>query len=142
MPAAKKFAPPSDTITDLAHEFDLTPRAIRHYEEEGLISPRRIGSPAAPRRVYSARERVRVMLILRGKRLGMSLLEIKALFDLYDADKTERAQLEKFIEMLSERRRILEQQRADIADTLAEVNDVANQCRRILSERSAAKKRK
>jgi DNA-binding transcriptional MerR regulator len=124
------------TITELAHEFDLTPRAIRHYEDEGLITPRRIGSGSGARRVYSARERVRVMLILRGKRLGMSLFEIKELFDLYDADKTEVSQLEKFIEMLDRRRQILEQQRADIVDALAEINEVASQCRRVLSEKA------
>ncbi len=121
------------SITALADEFDLTARAIRHYEEEGLISPKRIGAGAAARRVYSARERVRVMLILRGKRLGMSLAEIKELFDLYDADKTERTQLVKFIEMLDDRKRILEQQRMDIAAALAEVNEVANHCKRVLS---------
>jgi DNA-binding transcriptional MerR regulator len=124
------------SITDLAHEFDITARAIRHYEEEGLIAPKRVGNSTGARRIYSARERVRVMLILRGKRLGMTLNEIKALFDLYDADKTERAQLKKFVEMLDHRREILEQQRLDIADALAEVNEAAKQCRRILSART------
>ncbi len=126
---------PTFTIADLAREFDITARAIRHYEEEGLIAPKRFGTSTAARREYSARERVRVMLILRGKRLGMTLGEIKELFDLYDADKTERAQLQKFIEMLEHRREILEQQRVDIADALAEVSEAARQCRRILSSR-------
>jgi DNA-binding transcriptional MerR regulator len=76
------------------------------------------------------------MLILRGKRLGMSLFEIKELFDLYDADKTERAQLSKFILMLEDRRRILEQQRTDIVEVLAEVSEVTNQCRRLLNEKT------
>ena len=127
-------------IADLAREFDITARAIRHYEEEGLIAPRRVGASAGARRIYSARERVRVMLILRGKRLGMSLHEIKSLFDLYDADKTERAQLQKFIEMLDHRREILEQQRLDIADALAEVNEASKQCQRILSGRKSTQK--
>jgi DNA-binding transcriptional MerR regulator len=139
MPAAPS-ASKTYTIADLADEFDITARAIRHYEEEGLISPRRVGASAGARRFYSARERVRVMLILRGKRLGMSLHEIKELFDLYDADKTERAQLHKFIEMLDHRRTILEQQRIDIADALAEVNEVTQQCKRILSARKLAQK--
>ncbi len=133
-------ASPTYTIAQLAREFDITARAIRHYEEEGLIAPRRVGASSGARRVYSARERVRVMLILRGKRLGMSLYEIKALFDLYDADKTERAQLHKFIEMLNRRREILEQQRVDIADALAEVNEATRQCTRILSARKSGSK--
>lgn len=133
-------ASPIYTIAELAIEFDITSRAIRHYEEEGLIAPRRVGKSAGARRVYSARERVRVMLILRGKRLGMSLYEIKELFDLYDADKTERAQLHKFIEMLNRRREILEQQRLDIADALAEVNEAAQHCTRILNARKRGSK--
>ncbi len=124
------------TIAELAAEFDITPRAIRHYEDEGLITPRRTGAGAAARRAYSARERVRVMLILRGKRLGMSLTEIKALFELYDADKTEVSQLSRFIGMLDERRRILEQQRDDIAATLAEIEDVATHCAQLLKAKS------
>jgi DNA-binding transcriptional MerR regulator len=128
------------TISELAEEFDLTPRAIRHYEDEGLIAPHRSGAGASARRSYSTRERVRVMLILRGKRLGMSLQEIKELFDLYDADKTEVSQLEKFIDMLSTRRKILEQQRADIVDALAEINEVATQCTRLLAQKNKERK--
>lgn len=126
------------SISELAKEFGLTPRAIRHYEDEGLITPHRVGSGPGARRVYSARERVRVMLVLRGKRLGMSLSEIKELFDLYDADKSEVSQLEKFIEMLTRRRQILEQQRADIAEALAEIEEVSAQCRALLEEKTAA----
>jgi DNA-binding transcriptional MerR regulator len=136
MSATKRI--PTFTITELAQELDLTPRAIRHYEDEGLIAPRRIGAGAGARRVYTARERVRVMLILRGKRLGMTLFEIKELFDLYDADKTEVSQLEKFIEMLNQRKTILEQQRADIADALAEIQEVAAQCKRLLANKTKA----
>jgi DNA-binding transcriptional MerR regulator len=129
--------PLSFTITQLAAEFGMTTRAIRFYEDQGLLAPRRVGSSAAPRRVYGARERVRIRLILRGKRLGMSLAEIKELFDLYDADKTERAQLAKFLQILDARRGILVQQRDDIAATLIEIEDVARECKRLLSDKPA-----
>jgi DNA-binding transcriptional MerR regulator len=129
--------PLSFTITQLAAEFGMTTRAIRFYEDQGLLAPRRVGSNAAPRRVYGARERVRIRLILRGKRLGMSLAEIKELFDLYDADKTERAQLAKFLQILDARRGILVQQRDDIAATLIEIEDVARECKRLLSDKPA-----
>ena len=89
----------SFTITDLADEFALTTRAIRFYEDQGLLSPERRGT----RRIYSQRERVRLKLVLRGKRLGMSLADIAGILDLYDVDHNERPQLVKFLEVLAAR---------------------------------------
>ena len=86
MPSASRPEPLSYSISDLAREFALTTRTIRFYEDEGLLSPRRAGS----RRIYAERERVRIKLILRGKRLGLSLSEIRELLDLYEATKGER----------------------------------------------------
>ena len=100
MPSASRPEPLSYSISDLAKEFALTTRTIRFYEDEGLLSPRRAGS----RRVYAERERVRIKLILRGKRLGLSLSEIRELLDLYGAAKGERAQLTKFLQVLGLRR--------------------------------------
>lgn len=116
------------TIAQLAREFALTTRAIRFYEDQGLIAPERRSS----RRIYHARDRVRLKLILRGKRLGMSLAEIREILDLYDADKSERSQLERFVEVLAARRSLLEQQREDIDAALAEIVAVERDCRRRL----------
>ncbi len=103
------------SISALAQEFALTTRAIRFYEDEGLIAPVRRGRV----RMYGERERVRIKLILRGKRLGLSLSEIRELFDLYAATRNERAQLAKFLQMLADRRAMLLQQREDIDAVLA-----------------------
>lgn len=117
-------------ITDLAREFGVTTRTIRHYEDEGLLAPARQGV----NRVFSARDRVRLKLALRGKRLGFSLHEIKELFDLYDLSRDERPQLEAFLERLERRREQLEQQREDIEVMLNEVQFFAAQCRRLLAQ--------
>jgi DNA-binding transcriptional MerR regulator len=116
------------SISDLAREFALTTRAIRFYEDEGLLAPRRNGRS----RVYGERERVRIKLILRGKRLGLSLSEIRELLDLYEATKSERPQLLKFLQVLSERRAMLKQQQEDIAIVLAEIETLERQCRKRL----------
>jgi DNA-binding transcriptional MerR regulator len=105
------------TITELSREFNVTPRAIRFYEDQGLLSPAREGR----RRVYSRRDRVRLKLILRGKRLGFPLSETKALFELYDSDHGEHGQIQYFLEKIHERREILEQQRRDIEAVLGEL---------------------
>ena len=120
----------SYSISDLAKEFALTTRAIRFYEDEGLLAPRRSGQ----RRVYGERERVRIKLILRGKRLGLSLSEIRELLDLYQATRSERAQLVKFLEVLAQRRALLAQQQEDIAIVLAEIDSLERQCRRQLRQ--------
>jgi DNA-binding transcriptional MerR regulator len=122
------------SITALSAEFAISTRAIRFYEDQGLISPARKGEGEQARRVYGLRERTRIKLILRGKRLGMSLQEIKDLFDLYDADKSERSQLEKFIAILADRQAHLEQQRLDIDASLLEINEVAQNCARLLKK--------
>ena len=113
------------SISDLAAEFDVTPRAIRFYEDQGLISPARQGQT----RIYSARDRTRLKLILRGKRLGFSLGEVADIIDLYDSDPGEVAQLEYFLDKIREQKKALEQQREDIEVTLAELNAVELNCR-------------
>jgi len=130
--AAMTSASPSEQVTysisELAKEFALTTRAIRFYEGEGLLSPQRAGQ----RRVYAERERVRIKLILRGKRLGLSLSEIRELLDLYQATRGERAQLVKFLQVLAERRAMLNQQKEDIAIVLTEIDALERQCRKRL----------
>lgn len=101
---------PTYTISELAREFDVTTRTIRFYEDEGLLSPERRGQA----RIYSPRDRVLLKLILRGKRLGFSLAECRELFDLYDPEGGNKAQLELMLDKLAERRRALEQQLNDI----------------------------
>jgi DNA-binding transcriptional MerR regulator len=118
------------TISQLAAEFDVTTRTIRFYEDQGLISPKREGST----RVFSSRDRVRLKLALRGKRLGFALAEIRELFELYDISRDERKQLEQFLAKLDRRRAHLEQQREDIEVMLNEISFFAIQCRRLLKE--------
>ncbi len=121
------------TISQLAQEFALTTRAIRFYEDEGLVHPQRVGRS----RIYGERERVRIKLILRGKRLGLALAEIGELLDMYEVARNERAQLEKFLQMLAERRARLLQQKDDIDATLSEIGALERECRRRLRGRSA-----
>ncbi|MDB5812055.1 MAG: putative transcriptional regulator [Betaproteobacteria bacterium] len=118
------------TITDLAKEFGITTRTIRHYEDEGLVSPRRDGQ----NRLFSHRDRVRLKLALRGKRLGFSLAEIRELFDLYDLARDEKRQLEQFLTKLEKRRALLVQQREDIEVMLNEITFFETQCRKLLVE--------
>lgn len=125
------------TISALAQEFALTTRAIRFYEDEGLIAPVRRGRV----RMYGERERVRIKLILRGKRLGLSLSEIRELFDLYAATRNERAQLAKFVQMLADRRAMLLQQREDIDAVLGEISILERDCRRRLKPEAEGSKK-
>ena len=118
------------TITELAQEFGVTTRTIRHYENEGLLTPQRKGLV----RIFSMRDRVRLKLALRGKRLGFTLQEIKELFDLYDLSKDERKQLEAFLTKLEKRKTLLEQQREDVEVMLQEVEFFAAQCRKLLGQ--------
>jgi DNA-binding transcriptional MerR regulator len=122
------------TIAQLAEEFDVTPRAIRFYEDMGLLEPGRAGR----NRVYTQRDRTRLKLTLRGKRLGLSLLEIKQLVDMYDSPADTAPQLNAFLGVLAEHRRQLEQQRDDIEITLAEIDQHEARCRELLG---AARKR-
>jgi DNA-binding transcriptional MerR regulator len=119
------------TITDLAREFGLTTRAIRFYEDQGLLRPRRVGR----NRVYANRDRVRLKLTLRGKRLGLALSEIRELIDMYDAAKGGRGQLERFLEVLHKRRSALEQQREDIVAVLGEIASFEKQCLELLAKK-------
>ena len=120
------------TISELATEFGVTTRTIRFYEDQGLLSPKREGTS----RIFSNRDRVRLKLALRGKRLGFPLAEIRELFELYDVSRDERKQLEEFLVRLEGRRAHLEQQREDIEVMLNEINFFANQCRRLLKGRA------
>ncbi len=108
------------SIGQLAEEFGVTSRALRLYEEEGLLNPRREGT----RRIYNERDRVRLRLILRGKRLGWSLSEIGESFDLYDSSLGEEAQLEWMLGKLAERRETLEAQRRDVDHALDELDEI------------------
>src|SRR5688572_4509042 len=117
------------TITELAQEFDVTPRAIRFYEDLGLLMPARAGR----NRVYSQRDRTRLKLTLRGKRLGLSLSEIKQLVDMYDSPSDTTPQLEAFLGVLAQHRSLLEQQREDIEITLAEIAQHETRCRSLLA---------
>ncbi len=128
------------TITELAREFDITPRAIRFYEDQGLISPRREGAGGRTR-VYGARDRTRLKLTLRGKRLGLTLSEIKDLVDMYESPKDSTAQLTSFLAVLARHREALEQQREDIEVTLAEITAHEEQCRRMLETSDARPKK-
>ena len=105
------------SISELSREFDVTPRAIRFYEAEGLLAPRREGQ----RRIYTLRDRTRLKLTLRGKRLGLTLSEIRDLIDMYEPGRDERPQLERFLAVLQTHRSALERQREDIEAQLAEI---------------------
>ncbi len=118
------------TISELAKEFEITTRTIRHYEDEGLLSPRREGQ----NRLFSQRDRVRLKLALRGKRLGFTLAEIRELFDLYDLARDEKRQLQQFLTKLEKRRTLLEQQREDIEVMLNELTFFEGQCRKLLTD--------
>lgn len=113
------------TISELAKEFDVTPRAIRFYEEQGLLHPVRQGQ----QRIYYSKDRIRLTLILRGKRLGFSLAEIKNVFSLYDTDPNSGSQLETMLTITKQKRIILEQQLSDIQTVLRELNEVETRCR-------------
>jgi DNA-binding transcriptional MerR regulator len=126
------------TITDLAREFGLTTRAIRFYEDQGLLHPHRVGRS----RVYANRDRVRLKLTLRGKRLGLSLSEIRELIDMYGAAKGDRQQLERFLEVLHKRRSALEQQREDIEAVLGEIASFEQQCHALLKRNPGASPKK
>ena len=121
------------TITELAAEFDITARAIRFYEDVGLLMPARAGR----NRVYAQRDRTRLKLTLRGKRLGLSLQEIKQLVTMYDSPSDKRPQLSAFLDVLAEHRRQLEQQREDIEITLAEIAQHEERCRSLLGSAAA-----
>ena len=119
------------TVGELADDLGVTTRTLRFYEAEGLISPKRSGA----NRIYDARDRTRLKLILRGKRFGMTLAEIREIVDMYDgATSSERRQLEKLLGRLDDIAADLRARAADLRRTLGEVSDVADQCRARLAE--------
>lgn len=119
------------TITELSREFDITPRAIRFYEDQGLLRPERAG-PGGRNRVYTARERTHLKLTLRGKRLGLSLSDIKSLVDMYNSPRDTEPQLQRFLAVLAEHRAALERQQEDIEVLLTEISAHEKECQRIL----------
>ena len=129
--------PRTYAIGELAAEFGVTSRALRLYEEEGLLNPIREGT----RRIYRERDRVRLRLILRGKRLGWSLAEIRESFDLYDSDQGEAAQLESMLAKLAERRDLLLGQKSDVEHALEEVERLAADAEAALGEIRSGRRR-
>ncbi|RUO66548.1 MerR family transcriptional regulator [Pseudidiomarina planktonica] len=121
------------SIGELAREFDITTRSIRFYEDQGLLAPARHGQT----RLYTNRDKVRLKLILRGKRLGFSLAETKRLFDLYDADSSSESQLHKILELIDEKKVSLKQQLEDIKVLLVELSNLEDRCRDELLEVTA-----
>lgn len=128
-------APPSTpaiartwSIAEVAEEFGVTHRTVRHYEDLGLITPERRGTT----RVYHRRDRTRLGLILRGRRLGFPLEEIRTIIDLYDAPRGKRDQLEYVLGQIDERRTDLEQRRRDLESAIAELAAFEDRCRRDL----------
>lgn len=118
------------TISELAREFDVTTRSIRFYEDQGLLDPARQGQT----RIYSRQDRVRLKLTLRGKRLGFSLADIRELFDLYDADKSSRTQLQTMLSLVAAKRQTLEQQLEDIKMVLLELEAAEQRCQQALDQ--------
>lgn len=133
----RRAKPEAFSISDLSREFDVTPRAIRFYEAEGLLSPERRGQS----RIYASRDRTRLKLILRGKRLGFSLAEIAGIVTMYDAAPGEMGQLRLFLERIAARRESLLQQREDIAVTLSELAAIERKCRTRLRSLEAGGRR-
>lgn len=120
------------TISDLAREFDLTTRAIRFYEDMGLLQPERSG-PGGRNRVYSSRDRTRLKLTLRAKRLGLSLTEARDIIDMYDSPRDTGPQLRKFLTILAQHRQQLEEQMAELQANLDEVRTHEKEARALLA---------
>lgn len=124
----------SYSIGDLAKEFEVTPRTIRFYEDRGLLAPERKGQ----NRIYTPRDRTRLKLILRGKRLGFSITEIGEILDLYDAPDGERSQLEFFVAKIRARRSELEAQARDLEAVMSELDHVEQRCSDLIAQRDLA----
>jgi DNA-binding transcriptional MerR regulator len=118
------------SIGELSKDFDITARSIRFYEEQGLLTPERQGQS----RIYHVKDKVRLKLILRGKRLGFSLAEIKTLFELYDTNPNSAAQLETMLALTEQKRAVLKQQLNDIQMLMNELDDVESRCQEELIE--------
>lgn len=124
------------TISELAQEFSITPRTIRFYEDQGIVSPGREGR----NRVYLTRDRTRLKLALRGKRLGLQLSEILSLIDMYDGPGDTIPQLRHYMSVLAQHRDMLEQQRRDLDLTLKEITQQQSDCEVLLKQRLEAGK--
>jgi len=120
--------PPRYSIGELAKEFDITTRAIRFYEDKGLLSPERQGQT----RIYNSAERTRLKLILRGKRLGLTLDESRDIINMYDHSGSNAEQLKSLTEKIQQRRQNLQQQLHDIEVTLLELDEVQARCEEAL----------
>lgn len=118
------------SIGELAKYYDITPRSIRFYEEHGLLSPARKGQ----NRIYALKDKVRLKLILRGKRLGFSLAEISTLFELYDSNSNSAIQLETMLELTKQKRAVLKQQLNDIQMLMNELDEVEARCKDELND--------
>ena len=129
---------PSQTFTigELAREFDLTTRAIRFYEDMGLLAPRRAGL----QRIYSARDRARLTLTLRAKRLGLKLTEAKEILDMYDSPRDTAAQLQRFLGVLGSHREQLEAQMAELQANLEDIRAQETQARAALARATTKQK--
>ena len=123
---------PTWTISELSKEFDLTPRTIRFYEDHGILNPARAGR----NRVYVSRDRTRLKLALRGKRLGLQLSEICQLIDMYEGPRDTVPQLAHYMSVLSAQRKMLEQQRQDLEETLSEIVQQQAVCETLLKEKT------
>ena len=121
------------TISDLAREFDLTTRAMRFYEDMGLLQPQREG-PGGRNRIYSARDRTRLKLTLRAKRLGLSLTEAKEIVDTYEGPRDTVPQLKKFLVILEGHKRQIEEQMADLQANLEEIKVHEKESRSLLAK--------
>ena len=126
------------SISDLAREFDLTTRAMRFYEDMGLLQPERSG-PGGRNRVYSGRDRTRLKLTLRAKRLGLSLTEAKDIIDMYDSPRDTGAQMQKFLDVLAAHRKQIEEQMADLQANLEEIKVHQREARALLAGTDKAK---
>jgi len=139
--AAARIPPPTMvtnyTISDLAKEFDLTTRAMRFYEDMGLLQPQREG-PGGRNRVYTTRDRTRLKLTLRAKRLGLSLVEAKEIIDSYDSPRDTAPQLKKFLAVLSEHRKKLEAQLVDLQANLDEIRTHEKEAKALLGKAEKA----
>ncbi|ABS69663.1 putative transcriptional regulator, MerR family [Xanthobacter versatilis] len=124
------------TATELARDLSVTPRTIRFYEDKALITPRRAGTM----RVYTKRDRARMVLILRGKRLGFSLREIKEYLDLYDMDPTQAEQMRLLLKKVQTRLEMLEDQRLALEESIVELKEIEEQTLSALEQEAAQKK--